>query len=226
MGRVYLIVSVAYGAGVLGYYATMYSSLLSLYTYYFLPILYVAHGCLFVCIGAVRWRWGRVFFGSCVVGMAILFSVSYLTARIQLSDFVVPEKLTAKNQVIEKINNGLPASAVIGCWDAGEIGYKANKPVVNLDGLVNSYKYLETCKTHGLESYLDDVGIDYIVGEDVRRTRVDPELKWDLFWEVEDADVAQITMFTLSPESLLWAGQHTRKFFIYRRPVKLDVKGG
>ena len=36
----------------------------------------------------------------------------------------------------------LPADAVLGSWDAGAIGYFAERPVVNLDGLVNSYDYL------------------------------------------------------------------------------------
>ena len=36
----------------------------------------------------------------------------------------------------------LPKNAVIGSWDAGEVGYFTELPVVNLDGLVNSYEYL------------------------------------------------------------------------------------
>ena len=35
----------------------------------------------------------------------------------------------------------LPRDAVLGSWDAGAIGYFANRPVVNLDGLANSYDY-------------------------------------------------------------------------------------
>ena len=36
----------------------------------------------------------------------------------------------------------LPEDSVIGSWDAGVIGYLSRFPVVNLDGLVNSYDYL------------------------------------------------------------------------------------
>ena len=36
----------------------------------------------------------------------------------------------------------LPKDAVIGSWDSGEVGYFTQLPVVNLDGLVNSYEYL------------------------------------------------------------------------------------
>ena len=36
----------------------------------------------------------------------------------------------------------LPKDAVVGSWDSGEVGYFTQLPVVNLDGLVNSYEYL------------------------------------------------------------------------------------
>ena len=38
-------------------------------------------------------------------------------------------------------NRALPEGSVIGSWDAGVIGYFSRFPVVNLDGLVNSYAY-------------------------------------------------------------------------------------
>lgn len=39
------------------------------------------------------------------------------------------------------INRVLPEGSVVGAWDAGVIGYFSHVPVVNLDGLVNSYEY-------------------------------------------------------------------------------------
>ena len=38
----------------------------------------------------------------------------------------------------------LPDDTVVGSWDAGIIGYFSRFPVVNLDGLVNSYDYFHT----------------------------------------------------------------------------------
>ena len=40
------------------------------------------------------------------------------------------------------MNRILPEGSVVGAWDAGIIGYFSRFPVVNLDGLVNSYGYL------------------------------------------------------------------------------------
>ena len=39
------------------------------------------------------------------------------------------------------MNRALPEDSVVGAWEAGVIGYFSRFPVVNLDGLVNSYDY-------------------------------------------------------------------------------------
>ncbi len=44
------------------------------------------------------------------------------------------------------MNHLLPEDSVVGSWDAGVIGYFSRFPVVNLDGLVNSYDYLRARK--------------------------------------------------------------------------------
>ena len=46
-------------------------------------------------------------------------------------------------QVMDRV---LPEDSVVGSWDAGVIGYFSRFPVVNLDGLVNSYDYLRAQK--------------------------------------------------------------------------------
>ena len=43
-------------------------------------------------------------------------------------------------------NRVLPEGSVLGSWDAGIIGYFSRFPVVNLDGLVNSWDYFEDCR--------------------------------------------------------------------------------
>ena len=42
------------------------------------------------------------------------------------------------------INRILPEGSVIGAWDSGVFGYFSRFPVVNLDGLMNSYDYLRS----------------------------------------------------------------------------------
>ena len=43
---------------------------------------------------------------------------------------------------VQVMNRILPDDSIIGSWDAGIIGYFSRHPVVNLDGLVNSYDFL------------------------------------------------------------------------------------
>ena len=45
------------------------------------------------------------------------------------------------------MNRVLPEDSVVGAWDAGVIGYFSRFPVVNLDGLVNSYDYFHARKS-------------------------------------------------------------------------------
>ena len=50
---------------------------------------------------------------------------------------------------VQIMNRILPEGNVIGSWDSGVIGYFSRFPVVNLDGLVNSYDYFLTMKAEG-----------------------------------------------------------------------------
>ena len=48
---------------------------------------------------------------------------------------------------VQIMNRLLPSGSVVGVWNAGEIGYYSRFPVVNLDGLVNSYDFLNDLKS-------------------------------------------------------------------------------
>ncbi len=52
------------------------------------------------------------------------------------------------------LNRILPEGSIIGSWDAGIVGYYSRFPVVNLDGLVNSYEYLRLSRARGVRETL------------------------------------------------------------------------
>jgi hypothetical protein len=56
----------------------------------------------------------------------------------------------------------LPAQARIGAWNAGSIGYFSDRQVVNLDGVVNTHRYLES-EQYDLCAYWDRTGITHLV---------------------------------------------------------------
>ena len=59
-------------------------------------------------------------------------------------------------------NRVLPGNSVIGTWDSGRFGYFSRFPVVNLDGLVNSWEYLRAQKEgSGLAVFHQRYGITH-----------------------------------------------------------------
>ncbi len=59
------------------------------------------------------------------------------------------------------MNRVLPEDSIVGAWDAGVIGYFSDFPVVNLDGLVNSYDYMRARQEGNAESYYQKYGITH-----------------------------------------------------------------
>ena len=59
------------------------------------------------------------------------------------------------------MNRALPEGSVIGAWDAGVTGYFSRFPVVNLDGLVNSYDYLDIVRSARFARDEVDISLRY-----------------------------------------------------------------
>jgi hypothetical protein len=64
-------------------------------------------------------------------------------------------------ETVEWIRGHLPPDAVIGAWNAGQVGFLSGRTVVPLDGLVNSWDYALTRRAHLCE-YWRDSGIQYV----------------------------------------------------------------
>jgi len=56
----------------------------------------------------------------------------------------------------------LPDNARIASWDAGALGYFSHRPVINIDGVVNSYQYYEAGRTGNAKHYWDCIGLQYV----------------------------------------------------------------
>ena len=59
-----------------------------------------------------------------------------------MSESNLPGGGVASYMGAQVMDRALPEGSVVGSWDAGVIGYFSRFPVVNLDGLVNSYNHL------------------------------------------------------------------------------------
>ncbi len=74
------------------------------------------------------------------------------------------------------MNRVLPEDSLIGSWDAGVIGYFSRFPVVNLDGLVNSYDYMRAI-SEGREAELyQQFGITHFANVTLASRRINATL--------------------------------------------------
>lgn len=102
--------------------------------------------------------------------VALPFAVGFAS---QASALVDPERhaLQAGDRAAaEWIASNLPADAVVGSFDAGVIGYFAERPVVNLDGLVNSYEWRDArgAGTAATARFLSEAGVTHLANHSDR----------------------------------------------------------
>ena len=108
---------------------------------------------------APRWRIAAnaLSVGVVVIGAAVLLTRASFAEPFkwvdQKSAKIYRDSEISAYMDVQIMNRALPENAVIGSWTAGVIGYFSRFPVVNLDGLVNSYEYLDITRQAGLMLY-------------------------------------------------------------------------
>ena len=112
---------------------------------------------------APRWRIAAnaLSVGVVIIGAAILYGRAGFAEPFrwvdQASESTEQHWDIASYMGVQVMDRALPEGSVIGSWDAGVIGYFSRFPVVNLDGLVNSYDHLRVNPpiqhTENLNSY-------------------------------------------------------------------------
>jgi hypothetical protein len=75
----------------------------------------------------------------------------------------------------EWIDANLPADAVLASWDAGVLGYFAERPVVNLDGVVNSKAFVDARDAGELGPFLAERGVGFVANHGTEVDGNDPE---------------------------------------------------
>ena len=105
---------------------------------------------------APRWRIAAnaLAVGVVVIGVAVLLARAGFAEPFkwvdQKSKSTTNHWATTTYMNVHFMNRALPEGSVIGSWDAGIIGYFSRFPVVNLDGLVNSYDYFDSIRQRQL----------------------------------------------------------------------------
>ncbi len=131
-----------------------------LFPWYFAPqIIALALGGLFV-LNRVR----VLHYPAVRAGMLALFVAVSVSWTLHLDRR--PENHCANRLLLAQwMNANLPRGSIVGSWDSGAIGYFSVHPVVNLEGLTNSYAAIEAIRTRGLRQYVLDSGIGYLAND-------------------------------------------------------------
>ncbi len=75
------------------------------------------------------------------------------------------------------IDANLAPEAVLASWDAGVVGYYANRPVMNLDGVANSYEYYQASRDGRVGEFLAARGLTGVVNHGTPVDGEDPDVR-------------------------------------------------
>ena len=117
---------------------------------------------------------------------AILLVPLVLALGFQASQFTDPHVRSiqeANRDAGRWVSANLPDDAVLASWDAGVLGAFADQRVVNLDGVVNSYDYLDAMRGGTSGDFLRARDVQYVVNHGAIVDGEDPVLR-DLVAEI------------------------------------------
>ena len=100
--------------------------------------------------------------------MGVLALIAVPTALISFfheSSSYVHTHHSERLVIAEWVGENTPPDAVLAAWNAGELAFFGTRPVVNLDGLINSYDYYREVLRgeKGTEQYLEEQGVSHVV---------------------------------------------------------------
>ena len=102
--------------------------------------------------------------GIVVVGAAFLLAKADFTGPFRYDWEIESTRqkwMDTSYMGVQVMDRMLPEDSVVGSWDAGVIGYFSRFPVVNLDGLVNSYDYMRARKEGTEAAFYQRYGITH-----------------------------------------------------------------
>ncbi len=99
-----------------------------------------------------------------MIGAAFLFAKADFAGPFRFVDWFRGETSyeweVSSFQGTMVMNRVLPEDSIIGSWDSGVVGYFSRFPVVNLDGLVNSWDFLRANKELPADAYRKEESFD------------------------------------------------------------------
>ncbi len=116
--------------------------------------------------------------GRAVLAVSAILVVPLLVAGVyEARQVAEPDSYSiaiADRDAGEWITANVRPGTVLGSWDAGVIGYYAQRPVINLDGVANSYGYYEASRQGRVGAFLRERGLAGIVNLGTPQRGQDP----------------------------------------------------
>ena len=84
-------------------------------------------------------RWAAIVAATVVLAAKVDFAKPFRFVDMAQGDLIGFDVRSYMGTVV--LNRLLPEDTLVGSWDSGVVGYFSRSPVMNLDGLVNSYDY-------------------------------------------------------------------------------------
>jgi hypothetical protein len=107
--------------------------------------------------------WERGHRGLAAAGAAAGILLAALAWGVRLSAHPSVEHYRVADAIGRRLARELPADARVAGWDVGLVAYRRSCRVTNLDGLVNSYDYLDALRSRQITAWLDREGVSGIV---------------------------------------------------------------
>jgi hypothetical protein len=151
-------------------------------------LLHMAYTLLFMCWGVDRWHFGilipiailgipylaelglrRSGWSSVRVRAALLTSGVVIAVGVQAYSLMLREGryLDVTRHLAYWARTALPEDAVVATTDAGVFAYFSQRTTINLDGLINNYRYREMLRTGRFPEYLAQRGVGYILDQNM-----------------------------------------------------------
>ena len=148
------------------------------------------------------------------------FSVIYINGLMNTFYYSQSSVSFPLNKLVSFIKRQIPEQSRIGSWDAGYIGYHVDRTVINLDGLVNNYEWLEYFQNGRLADYIVDKDIHYLANYKnthwPEMKRIAEQLGWSKIYAdtLEFSDSGRMTKFTTNP-AYLDKSNRSLEFYVF-----------
>ena len=163
---------------------------------------------------------GVVSAGIVTAGAVLLFAAADFGASFRFVDSTrgsgVREWEVSSYTSTQVMNRVLPEDSVVGSWSSGVIGYFSRFPVVNLDGLVNSWEFLRARREGTEDEQRQRYGITHLFDINIdSSTELHGVTLFKLFEAapMDGPDVFQFQLWANEPLEASWSGDDQAEWF-------------